>query len=252
VTSKRLFRVYIDESGDRGRSPSSSPFFIFAAVIVEDHDEPTVRAARTLLALDFQKPPATVLHWSENVKRHDMRRHAATTLGALPVTISYVVVDKKSLRQNSSQGMDQVQMHNYAARRLLERVSWFARDNNAEAIITFAHIKNFKYAAFLQYIQRLQHDPQCSIDWASIRGSLRTNSPDTLEILQVADLAAGALNLAITPNQFNQVEAAYLFELAPRLYRRTSGPLTTYGLHVIQSSIPGFLEMLPWWPDFPK
>jgi hypothetical protein len=40
-----LLRAYVDETGDRGHSGRSSPYFAFAAVLVADEDEPQLMAA---------------------------------------------------------------------------------------------------------------------------------------------------------------------------------------------------------------
>jgi hypothetical protein len=245
-SSKRLFRVYIDESGDRGWSPNSSRYFVFAAVIVEDTNERDVLVAREQLRTDLGKPKGHVLHWSPNIDKHDARKFAAKVVGSLPIQLVYVIVDKESLRNNSSSLNNHAKLHNYAARRLIERVSWLVRDEGGEAIITF------KYSPFHSYLEYLKSDSDCSIAWQAIRGDVRVDSPERLLILQIADICAGALMAAILPDQFGGVESAYLDEIQSSIYRRPPGPITTYGLHVISLSQPTFLSSLPWWPNFPK
>jgi hypothetical protein len=249
----RLFRIYIDESGDRGWNAASSRYFVFAALIIEDTAEPGVRAARDQLCLDMGKPTKTVLHWSENIKAHPERKHSAAVLGAQDLTLSYVIVDKASLR--SAQGLaSPIQMHNYAARRLLERLSWYVRDEGGTAFVTFAHIKNFKYATFTNYLGHLQSISGTQIHWPSFAGTFRLDQPKTMHLLQFADVAAGCLMAAISPDRFGSLEYGYLDQVQPRIYRRGTSPVTKYGLHVIQGQggPTTFLDSLPWWSSFPR
>lgn len=246
-----LFRIYVDETGDRGMGGTSSPFFMVAAVIVEDSKEAAARAALAKLRVDLAKPAGTVLHWAQNIKDHMPRRHVARTLGGLDLTISYVIVDKASLAPGSLG--HHAQMYHYAVRRLVERLSWFVRDRNGTSTTTLAHIQRFKYGPLSAYFNSLQSDPSCSIHWPSV-ATRRVGTPQTHEMLQWADIAAGALSSAVAPHpRWRMVEPQYLFDIESRLYRRPPGALTAYGLHVIHGGGgPTCLTSQPWWPQFPN
>jgi hypothetical protein len=248
VTPKPLYRIYVDETGDRGFSAGSSPYFILAALIVRDGDEAAVRASRNQLVADLIKPPGTVLHWAQNIKSHSDRKFTATCLGSYPVELSYVIVDKASASSNSGIRHHE-RLYNYAVRRLIERVSWNIRDKGGEAILTFAHVKNFKYASLHTYLAYLQMSPT-TIHWKAIRGAVRIDSPNRIEMLQLADLAAGCLGAAIVPDFHGAFEYAYLNEIQHLVYRRPSGPIWTYGLHMVGPT--AVLTSKPWWPAFPN
>jgi len=240
--------VYVDESGDRGWSPTSSPVFIVAALIVPDEIDAQLRAVRDQLCIDLHKPISTVLHWAENLKKHDQRKYVSRTLGFEDITLSYFVIDKASFG-GAPRGLGHHErMYNYALRRLLERISWFARDHGREARVTFAHVKNFKYVTLRNYLHVLQGIPT-QIHWPSL-ASLKIKGPNDYLLLQFADIAAGALSSAICPDPYGSVEVAYLSELAHRIYRRPPGPITTYGLHVMRTN--QLLVNQPWWAQFPK
>lgn len=53
-----------------------------------------------------------------------------------------------------------------------------------------------------------------------------------MELLQLADTTASALFRAVEPDGFGNTERRYLRELAPKLYRRDGGIVTSYGLKV--------------------
>jgi hypothetical protein len=63
-----ILRVYVDETGDRGSSRRSSPYFAFAAVLVADEDEALLRTAVSTLRRDFKVPNGKPLHWNEHVR----------------------------------------------------------------------------------------------------------------------------------------------------------------------------------------
>jgi hypothetical protein len=63
-----LLRAYVDETGDRGHTAASSPFFAFAAVLVADEADPGLRAVMSQLRRDLTVPPGKALHWKEHVK----------------------------------------------------------------------------------------------------------------------------------------------------------------------------------------
>src|ERR1700760_1457564 len=75
-----LIRAYVDETGDRGHGGGSSPFFVFAAVLVPDEDESGLRAAVSQLRRDMTVPAGKALHWKDHVKTFSRRQHVARTL----------------------------------------------------------------------------------------------------------------------------------------------------------------------------
>jgi hypothetical protein len=245
---KQLFRVYVDESGDRGMGLSSSPYFVLAAVIVPDHRDAELRSVRDTLCKDLGKPTGTVLHFAENIKKHDQRKHVARLLGELDyVRVSFVIVDKLGLRSAGSLP-DHTRMYNYAVRRLLERTSWYIDDAGGEAIVTFAHIRRFPYATLTSYLAMLR-TRQTQIRWRALRGDPRIDQQGKVELLQVADIVAGCLGAAITADRFGAYEPAYLERLRSLIYTRPPGRITSYGMNIVgDSSAPhSFTDRLPWW-----
>lgn len=244
-----LFRVYVDETGDRGWSPTSSPVFVLAAVVVPDELDVHLRLVRDQLCHDLGKPTATVLHWAENLRYHSHRKHAVRTLASTDVHICYVVVDKASFGASPPGGLrDHHKLYNYAMRRLLERLSWLARKHQRTARIEIAHIKNFKYETLREYLELLQAMGS-SIDWHRI-DRLRIRTPKDRVLLQFADIAAGALSAAVCADKFGSIEYAYLESLASRIYRHTPGKITTYGLHCMPDD--AIVTTQPWWPRMPN
>jgi hypothetical protein len=122
-SSPPLLRAYVDETGDRGHSAKSSPFFAFAAVLVSDEDEPTLRTTMSRLRRSLQTPVGKALHWKDHVKTHQRRQYVATQLAAVPgLMITYVIVEKSAIPVGSGMYLDHELFYNYAAGIVVERL----------------------------------------------------------------------------------------------------------------------------------
>lgn len=126
----------------------------------------------------------------------------------------------------------------WAVRLLLERISWFIRDNGGgTSIVTFAHLTRFKSENLHNYRQALECS-ETSIDWTSFTGhQFRINNPDKVHLLQIADCSASAFYKAVEQDQYGITETRYLEELRPSLYRHGNSPITSYGLKVFPTKM---------------
>ena len=172
--------------------------------------------------------PGDTLAW-KNLRSHPQRLHVAQTLGRQPwLTTSTVVVCKRYLPSTLP---TEDHAYLFTVRFLLERLSWYARDNSAVLSYMLAHIVRFPMSKLRSYESILRKDPACQIAWTALdpKGG-RIDQPSRVEGLQLADLTVSASAAAFEPDEFGNTERRYLEALAPRLYRRGSGALTSYGL----------------------
>jgi hypothetical protein len=114
-----VFRVWIDETGDRGSSASASPFFGFAAVVVRGSNMPLLSGTKKALNRDLGRSESIELHWSKNLKGHDKRYAACEALSQCPVRLIYALIDKTSLTPGLRH---QERLYNWPLRLVLERV----------------------------------------------------------------------------------------------------------------------------------
>lgn len=163
--------------------------------------------------------------------------------GASWLVVSSVVVCKAHL---ATPPLDDDRAYLYTLRFLLERLSWLARDQDRLLTYTLSHVVRFKIAKLRQYEAVLRVLPDCRIEWSALnpKGGY-INQPHRVELLQLADTAASATFAAFESDTFGNTEQRYLRELAPRLYRRPPGPLTTYGLKMHPWS-SGTRAAYPW------
>lgn len=222
-----MLYAFIDEAGQRSSTALSSNHFVMSAVVISDRDVAQVAGAQARLRVELGRRPGDALHW-RNLRTHSLRLHAAGTLGAMPVVISSVVVCKRALAPVMPSD-DHAYL--YTLRFLLERLSWFSRDQGAVLDYTVAHVVRFRTAKLRDYEHRLQRDPSCKVSWRSLNPhGGRLDQPSRVEQLQLAHIAASATFQAFEPDSFGYTEQRYLQSLRHRLYRRQPGELTSYGL----------------------
>lgn len=131
----KTVEVFCDETGDRGWSADSSPWFGMCAVMVPQEAIPQMRA--TLAGLRHEINTDKPLHWVEHfqkAKQGPRRQMAALMLAALPgVKVIYVVADKATLKASPRLRESTDLFYHYTMRLLLERVaqqlaSWGRRE----------------------------------------------------------------------------------------------------------------------------
>lgn len=220
--------AYIDEAGQRARTSRSSSHFVLSAVVFHSEDEPAAIDLLQQLRVDLRRRAGDPLHW-QNVKSHTQRLRLAQGLGTASwLTVASVVVCKDHL---AAPPLDDDGAYLYTLRFLLERLSWLSRDRDEVLTYTLAHVVRFKIAKLREYEAALQDLPDCRVEWSALdpHGGY-VDQPSRVEYLQLADAAASATFAAFEPDRFGFTERRYLEQLAPVLYRRPPGPLTTYGL----------------------
>ena len=241
VVPRPKLHAFIDEAGQRSRSPRSSDHFVMSAVIVPERHLDRSSAFLARLRGDLGRNTNHVLHW-RNLK-HRERVHIARQLGEQKwLVISNVVVCKRAL---TGVPLNDDQAYLYTFRFLLERLSWFARDTNHSLTYTLAHVVRFKKEKLRQYETALKVAPGCQVAWQVVDGGGALDQPSRVEHLQLADATASATWAAFEPDKFGNTEPRYLQLLAARLYRRPKSPLTSYGLK-IHPLTPTTKAAYPW------
>jgi hypothetical protein len=231
--ARTTYRVYVDESGIRSHSPKSSDHFVMSAVMLPNSQEPRARAMLAGLRSDFKMPAGTVLSFKD--LPHAKRVHISKTVAAQPyIGITNVVVCKRLFARPET---DVDLAYLYTLRFALERISWYIDTKGGKAYVTFAHIKGFKIAKLLSYVNKLQAmGTGTEIRWDALYLPVRMDTVATIECLQIADTAASATGQAFHTDEFGNVEPRYLMTIRRRLYRHPTGPITSYGMKLHPTS----------------
>jgi hypothetical protein len=246
-----LLRAYVDETGDRGHTGKSSPFFAFAAVVVADEGEPSLRAAMSQLRRDLKVPTGKALHWQDHVKTHSRRQYVSRVLAGVPgLMIVYVVVEKAAIPISSGMYGDQVLFYNYAACLTMERLLLAARDwpgGTRDVIVRFGHVRGFDHSKTTQYFNLKRATASAAwVPWTRLHGAVHFDDQAKWDGLQAADQYAGMLNAAIRPDDFGGYEEAHLLRIRHQIRRNSAGKAMGYGFKVLGNEAT--FTSLPWWP----
>jgi len=128
-----MFRVYIDEAGDRGHHPASSKHFVVSAVIVRDQYEAAARAELDALRRSLGRHPGQVVHFRKLTHAQKVKACQDVAVSSI-ATITNVVFCKTKIAGAIPGGrvayIKQADpMYLYAVRLLLERVSWYVDEH---------------------------------------------------------------------------------------------------------------------------
>jgi len=245
--TRELYRVFVDETGDRGWGSKSSDIFVLSAIIVRDRDLAQIEAALSRIKRTLGKPDHATLHWAENIKDHSQRKLVAREIGGLPISITNVIVMKRHVDPETTRLNDATSMYNYAVRRLVERLSFYMQKRGGEAVVTFAHVRRFPYQKLHDYLDRLRAS-DTYIRWNLFTGKPKIDQPNRVPGLQAADLVAGCLWAALTTDRYGAYETAYLREIYKLLFIGPNRKITSYGMNIVGED--GAMDHFPWWANF--
>lgn len=251
------FRAYVDESGDEGfvfnpdGSGSRRWLVLSAAVVRRKHDHglvPLMAEVRKLLG----KAPKAQLHFSD--LKHEQRVPYVRHIAAHPLRTVSVLIHKPSIQEPEKFQAEKFLLYRYAARFLLERVSWLCRDHRAEGEgngqveTIFSNRSIMSYDELRAYLRLLkeQSDPMdVRIDWSVVDPDhVSAVNHEQLAGLQVADAVASSLYYAVQPNRYGETEEKYAALLKPTFYRHKTKAVG-YGVKFWPADIQTLIEKNP-------
>lgn len=226
------FNCYIDESGDEGINTGGTRWFILGAIIVSDNLDLKTSEMITRIKVALNKSPQKPLHWAD-VRNHDKRLYICNELLSEDWAFSCVATDKTHPFIRVAEGLpEKWNLYFYSTRLLLERLSWYARDNGGlKAKLIFEKRTNMDYKALGDYLLYLRRwIPPLQIKW----DYLDWQNPAIIakeknRLLQAADCLCGALSDALEYTSLENIEPRYILTLKDRFFRR-QGNLFSYGL----------------------
>lgn len=223
------FVVYIDESGDEGfvfnpDRQGSSRWFVLAAVVTRKAvDLETVKLVDALRGmLGWERKP---LHFRK--MKHEHRLPYIDLISKARVRVLAVAVHKPSLKEPETFQRKSV-LYRYAARYLLERVSWCCRDHHkagdgdGTAEIVFSNRAGTSYdemKAYFALLKRKSEVGDVRIDWSVVDpDAVCAFNHESRMGLQLADAVASAFyyGVQVNPQGFN--EPRYVTMLHPVVY----------------------------------
>jgi hypothetical protein len=254
---KASFRVYIDESGDEGfvfnaDGSGSSKWLVLSALITRrEIDLETVKLIDRVRA-KLGRLPATPLHFRD--LKHEQRIPYVREIAAAKVRTVSVLIYKPAITEPEKFQSEKYLLYRHASRILLERVSWFCRDNrkagvgNGEAEIIFSNRSRMSYEELREYLRTLKNksDPLgVTIDWSVINpDTVRAVNHEKLIGLQLADAVASSLFYAVNLNRYGEAEPRYQEILQPTFCRHKE-IILGYGLKFWPTDFAALLNEQP-------
>lgn len=252
------FTVYIDESGDEGLNFNSncSHWFVLSAVISRKAQDLGLLALLDSLRQRLNKPPKKPLHFRD--LKHEQRLLVVDRIAAADLKTASVLVYKPLIKEPEV-FRERYRLYFYAARYLLERVSWYCRDHktisdvgDGSAEVIFSSRSGMSYDDLKHYLGTLNSQTgfcDVRIAWNVIRpDQVMAYSPGKRAGLQIADAIAYSCYAAVQPSQYGFTEARYLRMLKPVTYRHRS-TYQGYGIKLWPTEVAGWLagqEMYHW------
>jgi|GEM_PF-4183155 len=167
---------------------NSSDWLVRGAVLAPaEHDLHLSRTADQLRTL-LNKPPPKPLDW-RYLKTHHRKLAATRLLARTPFVFSIVATWKPGIFSTFLQ--QSPNLYKYAARFLIERLTWYADDRGRRLNLFFdANRSATSYTDLAAYMARIQNDPHCQIRPGCL-DAIKPVSP-TLKMAQIADFYVSA------------------------------------------------------------
>lgn len=212
------YGVYIDEAGDLGIKRGTK-WFVISAAIVPKTEEPQIRQTINSIKNKF------------NLKEIHMRKlndfykssYIISRLNNHDFTIINVLMDTDICPLK-----DSIKTYNFMCRFLLERVSWFLRDNNAKGNVVLSSRGTRRDGELINYIQtKLLNYNLNSI--SNVFTRIESKSASSWDMLQLADVCATSMFKSHEVNSLGFVTPCHMNNLKDKLYKY-NGKIERYGL----------------------
>lgn len=246
-TTNDHLEIHIDETGDRGMKPGSSPYFFMTACAFRASNRHLLKTAMKDLNMVLGRPPGQFMHSADHLKSHEKLIEAAERLAAInEIRLFFVIIPKNSITQYTPMRGDTTYMYNYTSRLMLELISWFAHSMRLSAHPTFASVKRLPRTNLDKYISLLHTNNVENIVWKRLKLPVSVVQANERIGIQWADIAGRTLLKALVPSATppHRIEPMYLKTLAPVIWGER--PLESYGLKCIE---PNWHEEISWWSE---
>jgi len=233
-----IFNCYIDESGDEGIETGGSRWFILGSLIIPEEEDLQSSTMVSRVKKKFGHDDKYVLQW-KRIKKHSQKLYVCQEYQTEQWTFTCVATDKTHpfITKAPSRKVKYA-LYFYSARLLLERLSWYARDNgNRKALPIFEYRSNMSYDEMRDYFLYLRGwIPALPISWNNLEyRNFKIMPKKQSRLLQASDNVCGAVKDGLEYDGYGNIEPRYVLSYADRFYRRNNN-LFSYGLKFLHAS----------------
>ena len=234
------FNCYIDETGDEGIETGGSRWFILGALIVQQDLDFQTSTMVSRVKQKFGHDDTFVLQW-KRIKKHSQKLYICQEYQTEQWVFACVATDKIHPFITQSKGMrEKGVLYSYSTRLLLERLSWYARDNgNRKAIPIFEYRSNTSYTKMREYFEKLRNwipEEEIRISWDNLEyQNFKILPKKQRRLLQASDNLCGMVKEGLEYDGYGNIEPRYVLSVGNRFYRYGS-KLFSYGLKFLHAN----------------
>lgn len=218
---KKKATVYIDESGDLGVGKGTTWFVITGAVVGKDEELHCLHTLRKVQnELNCKK-----IHIRE-IRDFNKRAYVVRSICDEQFVFASIIINTSKLKiENPSL------TYNYACRLLLERCSWYLRDNDMVANIILSSRGTNRDGQLISYIKnQLIDSPDPSVKITNIVfTNVTAISAGQRTMLSLPDICATSLFLAYEKDRFGFTYPCFMRRISSRIYKY-KGQEINYGI----------------------
>lgn len=221
--------VYIDESGDLGKGKGTR-WFVITAVIVKEENKEQLKDIICNIKRILNIPEIHIR------KVSDLYCKAFITKELNEGKFTYINVISDTSRMRLSPDI----AYNYMCRMLLERVSWFLRDEKMAADVILSARGGRRDNKLIEYINKLMTFNNNEIE-KGVLGNISAEKANVLDLLQLADVCASTTFWAYEENKWGIRTPCFFNILKDHLYRRND-KLDKYGIKYLSDEMANGLQ----------
>lgn len=218
--AKEKCTLYIDEAGDLGINRGTK-WFVITGVIVKSDEEPEIRKTiqRIRSKLNLHE-----IHFRK-IRNFTGQIFTCKELAQHNFIFISVLLDTST----TNKFIDSIKSYNYMCRMLIERASWYMRDNNLFGDIVLSSRGTKRDGELINYINnKLLNYDRNEIEKGRIRKVCSKQAPEW-DLLQLADVCATATFKAYEPDCNDIIFPCFMSNLSDHLYRYHN-KLDSYGI----------------------
>lgn len=204
-------KVYIDEAGDLGIKRGTQ-WFVLTAVVVNEEDE---RSIRDKINQIKNRLNLHTIHM-RNIRDFNKRGYVVRELNGERFTYMNVLCDTSLFNQAKIPTANIA--YNYLCKYLLQRVSWFLKQNGRVGDVVLSARGTNRDAELIDYINdKLLPYPYNHIDPTHI-GKVSAKAASQWDLLQLADICATTLYWAYTTDDYGFCTPCFALAMRKHLF----------------------------------
>ena len=214
--------VYIDEAGDLGINRGTT-WFVLSAVIVKKDEEANIR---NIMQQIKSRLNIREIHLR---KITDFNKRAFVVRELCDSEFTYMNVLVDTTKFDANKIPTSIIAYNYVCKYLLQRVSWYLREQNQTADIVLSSRGTSRDGELIEYIRDKLLPYNYNSIYSDVFEKISAKTAANWDLLQLADVCATTMFLTYEVNGYGFRIPCFSLAMNEHLYRR-NGEVKSYGI----------------------